>query len=1294
MAEKLIPIEFTPSGGMNQDDSIVTPTPDLEGQVSLFQHGDYRYALNMRIGSSRDDSMGDGQVIKSTRKVTGYFVRVNGFDNPEFIGSIAPWEQIVDVSGWVWSSVSLGCAQIPVSDHSIIYQAISNPKGTIQYRYQQDGFKVTDFVLQMVLLNGTSIISTVDLDTRTANPGQNIVGSYDFDAPDNCTAVGLRVLGNQIHPGFFRLLYAQFFGWEAGSSPVDVNKTIGKYEDAEFLKVWNCIGNSDAIRYYDLVTDAIYEVIRWSGLNWNLNSFVSCAKLDNWLVLTDRNNAPRLIDTNTISELYTSLGSNFREFHISFHKWSPVGAPIVKLYYDGSTNRVDRLKNKMWQFSYRYIYYGNLQSRWSPISVAACVRYSDAEGQSFRPTTGISVYIPGLFLDENGDTIDYNYFNHGNVKCTAAIEKIQIAVIDSEIGVWRIWKTIDPTTAAQIFNGDMDNTPVSSDDFVQPFDAVPLKAGAVEAIDNRFLFGDILEEQTPALPVNVTDVSVVENNTANADWSSVSTSSFTGIVSSQDKDEMVSRNAVTSRTFKSRGIYKLGIQYLAKTGWRSAVYTAENWIYNIPEKTAFSASNSEPNFALAFKFVDGFAPPEWAVAYQIVRTNCLNIDSFMYGICNEIQPIVDDLSTYVSGLEKTSSELANAIRNQFLNASLITAKDYNDYLDVLKNNPVYTNIISVIRRNKKVPTVGSASRLYIDIRNWYNGSKTDVSGNVDNPMNNLLYNYRPGDRVRFVGATTSNPGTAKTIFDVKILDFTGDGIIVERPFNVLWVPTKTIEGTISDDYLIEVYTPKEQNDSSIIFYESGEWFPVRFPGTSQRTWSKKDWTYLGLGSITASHYGDITVFNNHPFYFGDCSRFRKFMYNDFRENGSGVQYSRSIPSMNHNRDETYSRWERSIGRPYPAYTRTPVQKFKLTTVRFGGKIVEESFINNLNRMRDEDQFVYPSEYGRIRSLVNTNNAQVESVGAVLLAIGERETWSIYVNRTTSEDLSGRTQVLLSDRVLGSYNALLGSLGSFNPESVTKNEGEVYWWSGILGVWVRYGRDGLTKISKYKMRTWFKEIGDLLLSKYMDTDKPLAISGFDPFNNELITYIDHSSLPSSFRGYDDYKGSLFSEEDKRWKSCHTYTPEMFGKIGNRLLLFKSGDVFIHEEGADYRTFFGEVQPVKIEPVFNMGMKDMKVWQALTIIATDPWEAERVLSEYRGAGRTIQQSRIPLEQVKDKEDTYYAPFFRDENSPGGALYKGNRMRSKALKVLLTLDPDVVSRTLLHWVQVEFHSSPKTP
>ena len=110
-------------------------------------------------------------------------------------------------------------------------------------------------------------------------------------------------------------------------------------------------------------------------------------------------------------------------------------------------------------------------------------------------------------------------------------------------------------------------------------------------------------------------------------------------------------------------------------------------------------------------------------------------------------------------------------------------------------------------------------------------------------------------------------------------------------------------------------------------------------------------------------------------------------------------------------------WNHNQGRPFVSYEYIPTQFRKETQIRFGNKFLEDSLFIGINTFLERNQFIYPAEYGRIRALVNTSNAQVESVGNILLVIGEQESWSVYVNRTTLEDLSGRSQVSISDKVL-------------------------------------------------------------------------------------------------------------------------------------------------------------------------------------------------------------------------------------------------------------------------------------
>lgn len=1308
--------EFAPVGSMNQDDSIINPTKNSAGR-NAFALGDYKYALNARIGSSRSDNFNDLEILKGTTEVTNYRVRSQMFTNSDFGSGLTGWSQIAVAGGdpWIVSSGvrCIGSSTSSISD--ILYQSVS----TI---YKRVGIRVKitvellaeTAVLQLVFLNGSTILSTQNLinDSGESNISGDVYAKYtNVELPTGCNRIGVQLFSTSTLIPSVEINEFKLYDWVVGLRPSGTEKVIGKREDKEnnllYYHVWN--SNDDhCIRFYDPSENAIYELMKWDGLAYDPTYFVSSALIDNYYGFTDRNNSPRLVDVYSISDLFLILGSDFREYHISFHRWAPVMPPVVRAHWDNTNNNYEKFKDKVFQFSYRYIYQGHLKSRWSPISNVA----QNFIGNSGGEITSIELYVPGFSLDVPDAAVEYNYFGHDSVKFTDFVESIEYGYRESSIDTWRILKRYDVKSSGNTILRYIDgsnSTPIPTDDFAQLFDTVPFLAGAIEAIDNRFLFADCLDELETAPPVQVTDVGVVkyDGNSLNsvnfnfgvnnqADNALV----YTGMVAS-DAQQLGLRNMISDTTFKGRGIYKPGIQWLHKDGWRSAVYTTDNWIYEIPEETGII----DRIYGLTFKFPSSFRPPPWAVAYQIMRTNCLNIDYFMFGPANYITYLVDNGTAITDDLEVPES-LRDRIRQHFENARLITGQDLDKYIPTLSKNPFMRSVISDVRRTVAATNLAAASRLYININNWYNSSiRVAGTPNTNNPLNKLYYNFREGDRVRFLGSTVSaTPSSGqKTVFDMPILEFTGIGMIVEKPDGILWLPDNTAN-TVPDDRLIEVYTPKvasTQNPSGgndYLYYETGEWYPVLFPGTEQRDMAKRDWLWTNNAGITCSTYGDIKVFNKRPFTYGDCHvKNANTLYFDVKADGTR---SVNVTSTNMNpvltpTPETFDIWEKNNGRPSPAYTDLPVVRFKPTQVRFGGQAVEESFVNNINRFRDEDQKIYPSEYGRIRALVNTANAQVESVGAIMLAIGERETFSIYVNRSTLEDLSGRSQVALSDKVLGSYNTLLGSHGTLNPESVSSERGRVYFWDALDGSWIQYGRDGLTEISFYKMRNWFREIAALLINEYGDVN-PQAISEFDPYNEELVTFINHSVLPATFRGYSTYKGAMYSEPDNGWKSIHSYQPEMFGKINTQLVAFKDGGLYLMETNTTRSTFFGQKYDVMIEPVFNGQVpRIMKSHQAISIISTHKWSVERFLSEYRGA-KTIQQSSLDLGLIQEKEDAYYAAILNDINTPlkSNPILNGDKMRSKAIRALLKLDPAVITESLLHYVVLGDIDSPKNP
>ena len=1070
--------------------------------------------------------------------------------------------------------------------------------------------------------------------------------------------------------------------WVGGSIPTGDNFPVGKHEDKQLRKVFFIRYNSNnqhTICEYRIQERAVYELLCWDGLKLAAKGYVSMTRIGNYLIFTDNKNKPRIIDFTNIYSLKSTLGLKFCEFHISFSKWAPVAPPTLRGFVIG--DGVPELAKGLFQFSYRYVYIGGFRSRWSPLSQCVSSLYGTVAMNSIR------VSHPGLIYD----SVDINNpRNHQDEEFYRVVDYIELAFRLSSIDVWRIFKTVKPTNPSDLMQTSFTNrtvgTPVSSDDFYQDYDEVPLRSAAVEVIDNRVMFGNNLEEHE-----FIDDVDFIENVetysagiTLNSWLNTVPKTLFSGFggLSTSDDALLTDMNKIRQHAYKSRGIYKHAVEFRDETGKKSLCYTTDAWINYIPESDPDGVT-MEKIFACGFNFKSSFKPPIWATNYQILRTNCLNIDYFIFGTVNEFKLLADD--TTPTDDQVTNPEAARTMVNDFFNAG-----------EAATQLSLYARYVAQTRKTKVITDINKASRIYIDINNWYNAAKNTGSDN-DWPLNKLFYEYLQGDYVRFYGSSVTNPTDDQIkIYDVPIIEFTGRGVIIEKPFGLAWIPDMT--DSAGSKFVVEIYRPKKQLKSSdLIYYEMGEWYPVINPGTDSRDFLKRDWRWTSRLGVTATTYKGHYAFHKLPLFSGDVHRFGRTYYSNYRSGTYPGDFTVNTASMNPDRDLVYDRWERNNGRPNTAYVTKPLVVSKETQIRFGGKYFQDAVYNNINNFVPRDQYLYPQEYGSIIEIMNVTSYQVESVGSILFALFSNKTVSIYVNRTTLEDLSGRTQILLSDRVLGSYNSSLGSNGCINPESITaSNNGNVYWWDQFSASWVRYGRDGNTEISDYKMRSWFKEIGEILDPLYLPDSRPWVTSEFDNWMGELLTYISHSSLPTTFRGYADYKGVVFNEKINQWKYVHNYDADMYGKVNNEIIGFKGNEIFIHEAGEDYGSLYDVKYPCRIEPVFNIKANANKIWQNITEVASHKWSIERTLSEYLGI-RIEQESSLHIDKLISKEYTYHSELLGDKNTPNStdqnlARVTGNRLRSKIIRVLLRLDDQVDKKSLLHMVILGFSDSHK--
>lgn len=1073
--------------------------------------------------------------------------------------------------------------------------------------------------------------------------------------------------------------------WTSGSPPAGTNTSIGKCEDIKNRCIYEFIWNSNGDHLIMRVSRSDRrELLRWNGLNFKQSHIISSWIIGPYLCFTSKQtgdivsnspqavaNPPRIIDYTDIFQMKADLGSDFQEFHISYAKWAPQSPPVIK---QAASDQSEYLEEGIYQFAYRYVYRGGFRSSFSPFSWF----YSN---QMQGTPYAVDISIPGFIFRYNDRA--NTAFGHDVPAFYMFTEYIELMYRESETDVWKLFRRYEVQTSGNTafqFSNTGPSAVIPSNESAQPFDSVPFYAGCGEGIDNRTILADNTDE-LPVPAFEVENVGVVQRHPYNDNWNTPS-----GYTSLSPADLSL-LNSIQSRrqfSFKERGIYKLGILFKHWTGRTWQVITKDYWSYIIPI-IAKNLSSAQYHFegvsGLQFTIPSGIIPPDGAVSYQIVRTNCLNIEYFLHGIMNSVDFLQNDANNLNDSVS-TPAGMQSVLNDYFDNQALASNE---------QNRKLSDRTVSFVRKNKLASTVNAASQLQFWISNWIMPTSANSGASADNTANYLYYTFRKGDRVRFIG-NVSGPITYD-VFDEEIIEYTGKSIIINKPAGLTSMKTRGITGASEPEFFIEIYRPKKITEQPV-FYECSEWYPVIEPCTPNRDFAKRNWLWSDPTAVTATTVSGNVSYNSMPVMTGDVWMVPRSMYYDYINSSMAGSVTLTSAQMNQDYRRAYDRWEHNTGRPASAYVYIPKVYDKLTQARFSLRYLQDSVFNGLNSFYDENQFIYPEEYGRIRAMVNTNNAQVESVGNIMLVLGEIEVWSVYVNRTTLEDLSGRTTVSISDKVLGSFNTLLGSFGTLNPESWARKNGRVVWWSQRNGCWARYSRDGMTDLSAVKMQNWFQEIADLIDATYSATPARCTAT-YDEFHDEWLTFITHPDMPASFRGYDRYKCVTFSERDKRWKSVYEYGADCFAFIGLDVYSLRGTSLVVHERGSGYGNFYGTVYPVMWEVIANKLATYSKAWRAVELIASDRWSMA-VTGDWRSNGQVRQQSTVTLADLLLLEERYVAPVLQDSVTPNisNPEINGDEMRGRALLIMLTLDPAVVWLSVLNYLSVKSSDSPKNP
>ena len=204
------------------------------------------------------------------------------------------------------------------------------------------------------------------------------------------------------------------------------------------------------------------------------------------------------------------------------------------------------------------------------------------------------------------------------------------------------------------------------------------------------------------------------------------------------------------------------------------------------------------------------------------------------------------------------------------------------------------------------------------------------------------------------------------------------------------------------------------------------------------------------------------------------------------------------------------------------------------------------------------------------------------------------------------------------KVIGQIVPYLGEYGiSKNPESFAVYGFRKYFTDKSRGAVLRLSRDGITEISSYGMRSFFRDefkkankaygMFDIHSKTYILS---LSLDKDYDYNNQ--TYSNDSFGNSIVVPQTNYKTLSFDDKVNGWSSFYTFDPTFGGSLAGKFYTWNTGDLYEHYSNENKNTFYGNFNPSTVSIVSNQNPSLSKNYKSVNYEGTKNWKVIELTS----------------------------------------------------------------------------------
>lgn len=318
------------------------------------------------------------------------------------------------------------------------------------------------------------------------------------------------------------------------------------------------------------------------------------------------------------------------------------------------------------------------------------------------------------------------------------------------------------------------------------------------------------------------------------------------------------------------------------------------------------------------------------------------------------------------------------------------------------------------------------------------------------------------------------------------------------------------------------------------------------------------------------------------------------------------------------------------------------KEYKKTLFRFAEPREQGTNINLSNRFYPNNTDEFDRQYGAVLRMTKT--------GRNVTIWQESNTGVISIYGNFIKDKSGTENLITTDSIITPNNIQYysGGYAIRTQQTAICQINYVYYFADIIkGVLCRLSQDGITPISEiYNIQTWAnKALTAYQTNSNYDfggTSKILIAYNQFPDKSGEVIFMLQKGLINDGTVVDKPPYTLsWDEETNSFTSFYDFNSDRIICMSSKLLTFKNGVVYAHDDAQNKNSFYGAKYPSYIKFVMADGGNYKKEFCNIGYNANDYWLSETIGDVETSLG---QQSNIVQTDYDYREGMYTAPFQR--------------------------------------------------